>query len=374
MKRIIWIAFFALLAEFSISCSARSEPEPSNADPIITFSLFQPGETVDFEFQSGGYQLSGVLDSPTKPAKGLILFLHGYGPSDVRGWNMYGDLRPRFNALGFATATWDKPGQGRSSGEFDINQSVYDSADEVLAAAAYLRRVGAPGSKNIGLWGISRAGWIAPIALSQDDDLNFWISVSGTSAEDNFSHLLLSNLPYEGGSPELAQKLRSEWRAGCEALRTGQSYDTYLEASSALRANDYIVQMRGEWPTQTQYETQQANCQNGQCPGVDTELCSYIFIEDFEVMLSQLDVDVLALFGELDLNIDWQKVRDLYANTIGLNSEASLTLKTFANADHNLHVSETGSLKEMTSGKTHQKIDGYYEAQTHWLSSKILGE
>ena len=209
---------------------------------------FNPGTTVDIEFESDGTELSGILDVPVQPAQALVIFVHGYGETDVRGWNMYATLRKQFNALGIATATWDKPGQGRSRGTFDINQPVPESAAEVVAAANYLRAVQAPGSDYMGIWGVSRGGWIAPIALSQDDEMKFWISVSGVTAEDNFPYLLLSNLPYEGGTAEEAELLGQEWREGCELLRTDGSYQDYQAAISSLRSNEYITRMRGGCP------------------------------------------------------------------------------------------------------------------------------
>ncbi|MEM1082129.1 MAG: alpha/beta hydrolase, partial [Pseudomonadota bacterium] len=236
---------------------------------------FLPGETTDFVFESSGLTLSGVFDAPIHKAQALIVLVHGYGPTDIRQWNTFAALRRQFNDIGIATAVWDKPGQGRSGGEFDINQSVYSSAEEVLAAAQYLREQNAPGSDRIGLWGVSRAGWIAPIALSRDSAIDFWISVGGTTAEDNFGHLLLSNWPYEGGTHADSKRLAAEWRRGCELLRTGGSYDDFLTATQTLRANAYIVERRGAWRTREAFESQQQVCVEGACPSMDNDLCSY---------------------------------------------------------------------------------------------------
>jgi hypothetical protein len=343
--------------------------EPTGATGV----RFAPGTTVDFEFDSSGQSLSGLFDTPaTGEAHALILFVHGYGGTDVRSRNSFSDLRSRFNELGIATAVWDKPGQGRSEGRFDINQPVASSAQEVLDAAAHLRKLGAPGAGRIGLWGISRAGWIAPIAMSQDPGIEFWISVSGTTAEDNFTYLLLSNLPYEGGSVEQAELYEREWRAGCEILRTGGTFEQHQDATRNLRDNDYIRKQRGPWLNRPQYEAQQQSCRAGRCPRVDDDLCAYIFIEDFESMLSSLAVDTLAIFGEKDLNVDWRKTRQLYEQTIGRNPDASLTIVSFEDADHNLNVSSTGSIREMQAASAPRKSDGYYDVQIDWLNQFIL--
>lgn len=367
-EKIVRNMIIAVIVIVLSACTIEQEQEKTT--PEVRFT---PGTTMDFTFDSNGLTLSGIFDTPAKKvSKALIIFVHGYGGSDIRGRNSYADLRQRFNEIGIATAVWDKPGQGQSEGAFDINQSVFSSAEEVLDAASYLRQVNAPGSDRIGIWGISRAGWIAPIALSQDSNINFWISVSGTTAEDNFSYLLLSNLPHEGDTVEQAEKLAEEWRAGCNIFRTGGSYDLYQSATQQLRANEYIKQMRGEWQSRAQYEAQQLGCNAGTCANIDDDMCSYVFIENFEAMLASLEVDTLAIFGERDLNVDWRKTSKLYQTTIGQNPKASLLIASFEDADHNLHVSETGSIREMQNMNSPLKSDGYYDVQLKWLLETVL--
>lgn len=351
-----------------MACTAPPEFQQNDVD-----QSFVPGSTTDFTFESDGLELSGIFDLPAKgDVNAIVLIVHGYGKTNVREWNAYADLRQRFADIGIATAVWDKPGQGQSEGVFDINQSVFSSAQEVLDAARYLRAIGAPGADKMGIWGVSRAGWIAPIAISKDPSLSFWISVSGTTAEDNFAYLLLSNLLHMGGTEEQVAVLADEWRAGCEIFRTDGSYDAYLEATQNLRANTYIRNMRGEWQTRLQFVAQQLNCSAGSCKNTDDDMCSYVFIEDFDTMLSSLDIDMLAIFGEKDLNVDWQKTRSLYTSTIGQNPDATLFIASFPDADHNLNVSETGSIREMQAMTNPQKTEGYYDVQIKWLKEHVL--
>ena len=87
----------ALLACILAACTGpASSKEPA--------SLFEPGEITDFTFRSNGLELSGIFDTPdTRPAEALILFVHGYGGTDVRANQSYGDLRRRFGEIGIAT-------------------------------------------------------------------------------------------------------------------------------------------------------------------------------------------------------------------------------------------------------------------------------
>jgi len=354
-----------------------AETVEQTADTPPAAVIFTPGKTNDFEFESNGLTLSGIIDVPRVEIKGMIIIVHSYGETNVREWYSHRDIRKQFLDMGIATVQWDKPGLGRSEGTFDINQSVYESGQEVVDAAAYLRQVGAPGADKIGLWGGSRAGWIAPIALSKDKDLEFWISISGTTQEDNFTYLLLSNLPYEGATQEQVAVYEQEWRAGCNIFRNGGSFDDYQQATEVLRANEYILSMRGPWPTRAQYEENQKQCQDSNCQRTHEDTCDYIWILDFDEMLSSLDVDVLALFGEKDLSINWRKVRTLYEETIGQNSNATLRIKAFADADHSLNKTETGSMREMRKNWElieQPRIEGYYDVQTEWLQEFVLDE
>jgi alpha/beta superfamily hydrolase len=364
----MWHPSTAAFALFLVAGMALGvEPMETSGD------RFAPGTTVDFEFDSNGRILSGIFDTPASDdVRALILFVHGYGGTDVRSRNTFIDLRTRFNEIGIATAVWDKPGQGRSEGRFDIDQPVATSAREVVDAANRLRDLAAPGAERIGIWGVSRAGWIAPIAMSQDPRIEFWISVSGTTAEDNFTYLLLANLPYEGGSVAQAELYEREWRAGCEIFRTGGAFERYQDATRNLRGNEYIRGQRGPWPGRAQYEAQQQPCRDGRCPRLDDDLCAYLHIENFDAMLASLAVDALAIFGEKDRNIDWRKTRQLYERTIGQNPDASLTVASFKDADHNLNVSRTGSLREMQAMTEPRKSSGYYEVQIDWLKRFIL--
>ncbi|MEM9837695.1 MAG: alpha/beta hydrolase, partial [Pseudomonadota bacterium] len=72
-----------------------------------------------------------------------------------------------------------------------------------------------------------------------------------------------------------------------------------------------------------------------------------IYVPAFSEMLSTIDVPVLALFGEKDTSVDWRGTKALYESTIGQADGGRLTVKTFPNGNHNLHVSETGGFDEM---------------------------
>ena len=332
-------------------------------------------ETAPFSFKVDGHTLSGLLDQPAgvEPTSTIII-VHGYGKTDVVAQNWYYDLRSRFASIGINTLMWDKPGCGESEGEFDINQPVQHSAEEVVAAVKALQNRQIKGSERIGLWGISRAGWIAPLAIQEAPAIDFWISISGTDDKENGRYLIESNLRIEGRTEPEVRQLISEWQASFDAVWQGGSYEQYREAAPNLH-QDPFMELMGWAGTQSEQDflAYQQKFLTGELT-VDTQEGLMIYVPDFEEVLSSINIPVLALFGEKDTNVDWRKTAALYQKTIGANPAASLTLKTFPEGNHILKQSETGGVREMReqAGDT-PYVDGYYEAMLDWLVAKGFG-
>ncbi len=325
-------------------------------------------------FEANGLQLSGILDTPvTGDVHALVIFVHGYGATNVVEQNWYYDLRSRFAAHGIASFVWDKPGSGASEGEFDVDQPVLSSAKEVVAAAAFLRDRGTPGARKIGLWGISRAGWIAPLALSMDRSLAFWISVSGVDGKESFGYLLESNWRIDGYDEATIEHLLAEWRRGNKVVAKGGSHADFLAATADYRADPFVRYVSGSADTESE---ESFNAWRGKwielAPNIDPETGLMIYVEEFPRLLSELDVPVLALFGEKDTSVDWRATKTLYEDTIGSNPEASLTVKTFPDANHNMHQSVTGGFREMLEIlKAPEIAPGYYDAILNWLAAEL---
>lgn len=330
-------------------------------------------QTQRFDFVSDGNRLSGLVDIPADgTARAMIAIIHGYGETDVAGRTSYYDLRSLFTDQGIATVIWDKPGCGLSEGRFDINQPVDSSAAEVLAAARQLRDSRLPGSHRIGLWGISRAGWIAPLAIARDPDLAFWISVSGTDDKENFPYLLETNLRIEGRTEDEIGQLLGEWRRGFDITRRGGSYQDYLAATETLRRDPFMVYLTGGSSySETAFLADQKRYLSGEFQ-VDPATGLMVYVSDFDRTLARLNIPVLAVFGEKDSNVNWRTTAALYSATIGRNPRAGLTLRTFADGNHNLQQARTGGFREMIEMTDRRPCPGYHEAMTDWLRTTAL--
>jgi dienelactone hydrolase len=147
----------------------RSEQPASEQEVIVE----------DVHFRHGDNLLTGSLYRPSlpgpHPAVALVL---GSGEQDRNYGGAGPALGRHFARNGFACLTWDKPGVGQSTGDFNA-QTFQDRAEEALAALRFLRERPDIRSDQVGLWGHSQGGAVVPLAASQSDSVSFIIQVSG---------------------------------------------------------------------------------------------------------------------------------------------------------------------------------------------------
>jgi uncharacterized protein len=328
-------------------------------------------ESLDFPFE--GKRLSGVLDLPgDRPPSAIVVFVMGHGKTDVVAGKWYYDLRSRFVEAGLGCYLWDKAGCGKSEGAYDHDQTVQSSAQETLAAIAELKRRGIAGSGRIGLWGLSRAGWICPLVIQQLPSVAFWISVSGTDDRESFGYLLETNLRIEGRPESVVRSLVAEWRRGNEIFREGGSFEANQRATETLRRDPFFKSFFGQEQTEAAYLLAQKTFIAEHHP-FDEPSGLMIYVPGFRQILEKIRCPVLALFGEGDSVVDWRSTMTLYKETLGSGAGADLTVKTFPSCNHNMLQCRTCGVREdrETAGPR-EPCGGYQDAILTWIQEKGL--
>ncbi len=321
---------------------------------------------IDFNFEK--VSLNGVVTLPKNASpKGIVLIVHGSGRTNAVAQKWYLDIRKAITLAGYATFMWDKMGCGNSQGTFNYHQTVQNSASEVIAAIHHLKKQGIPGAHTIGLWGVSRAGWINPIVINTYKDIKFWISVSGVDAKENFQYLFEENLKIYGVSKDSIALLSKELNTSYRMTHAGKSYEAVMNATKNLRQNAFLHRFNnGRASTKEQFEAYQKQFMKEEFDSVSG---LQINVKNFESLLSNVHCPVLAIFGEKDKNVDWQKTQELYTKTLGKHTE--LTVKTFPDANHNLFKCNTGGFYEFEDHKLPwHRPDGFLETITNWLKTQ----
>jgi len=324
-----------------------------------------------FNFQHDDIRYAGVVEQPEKQtAHGLVVIIPGHGCTDAVSGNQYRTFRNRLTERGWAVALWDRAGCGGSGGEYDHDQSVQSSAEEAISAVRRLNEIAAPGSDNLGFYSFSRGGWIAPLAIQSLPQVEFWITVSGPNRLENYPYMLRTNWRLRGRSAEETDRLVNEWITHYRMLHQPRvDYDRYVEATQNLFANEWFVAEFYGRPSRTEFNSIQAE-KHGMNVKFDAETGIEIKAPGFARVLSSLDLDTLAIFGEKDTLVNWRRTRELYRRTLGNNPKAALEIHVLPDCNHGTRVVRTGARGEDLSAEgLGHRCPGLYPTIEEWLGN-----
>ena len=113
------------------------------------------------------------LAASYSPAGGTaIVALHGAGEG-TRDSPLYGHLHELLPPVGIGVVTFDRRGEGESTG--DSTRGRFDlQVEDALAI------IDALDAQRVGLWGISQGGWIGPLAAATSERVAFLVLVAST--------------------------------------------------------------------------------------------------------------------------------------------------------------------------------------------------
>lgn len=351
----------------STSIESRVDFQRNRSGQIASFTWRREGahsrtaRRVDAEkhedvlFSSGGIQLAGTLISPATggPHPALIL-VHGSGAENREFILPFARFLVR---RGMAVLSYDKRGVGRSTGDWNT-ASFDDRAGDVTAAFEYLKTRRDIDRTQIGLLGVSQAGWIMPLAAIRAQDMAFLISISGAgiSAAETTIDQAQNEMTARGMRPQVVEQIVGLMRLQYQFARTGQGWDEYAAARRSLAAR------MGGPPPDTFPGTPDA-------PYWQFIRRSYFY--DPGPTLRQLKVPTLALFGELDNNIVAVRNKSAWEEALKSSGNRDYTLQILPKANHYQWEAKIGSNAEMAS--LQRFVPVYFTTIQEWLAKRIRG-
>lgn len=323
------------------------------ADPIPEQSI---------TFQSSGASLSGTLLMPNKeqpvPA---IVFLHGSGPMTRNGFRPYAEA---FAKMGIACLFYDKRGAGTSNGT--VNQPLEDLSDDGVAAIEYLKGLPEIDPERIGIWGISQAGWIAPVVARKSGAVNFMIIISGGGASAYESEMFSWQQEFEkaGLTATEQEAATGFFKSYFQYLSTGAGYQQLDQSIRAIEAGHY----EGLQTLAPDLSQEFAKILKSILPTEATRN-NYAWITNYDPVedIAAIDFPVLLLFGDQDKDhptaLAVEKWREGFQKAG--NSEKSIVL--FPGAGHGIRMraGHTGTGRAPFA-------DGYWEVQLGWLWQNVI--
>src|SRR3954453_15356730 len=121
------------------------------------------------QIESNGALLAG---SYTAAGSTAIVALHGASEGE-RGWYLYRHLHDVLPPAGIGVLTFDRRGEGASTGDPSRGAFAVQADDAISFANAI-------DAERVGLWGISQGSWVAPLAATRSKRIAFLVLLAAT--------------------------------------------------------------------------------------------------------------------------------------------------------------------------------------------------
>ena len=308
----------------------------------------------DVRFPGADAQLAGTLIAPATAGKHpAIILVHGSGAENREFILPFARFLVR---RGMAVLGYDKRGVGGSTGDWQT-ASFDVLAGDVVAAFEYLKTRSDIDTTQVGLLGVSQAGWVMPLAAVRAKDLAFLISISGAGvpAAETTIDQAQNEMTAAGMKPDTVAEIVALMRLQYRFARTGEGWDEYLAARQKLasrlgRPPDAFPGSADHpfWPSARLW-----------------------YFHDPAPTLRQLQTPVLALFGELDNNILADKNKAAWEAALTAGGHRDYTLVVLRNANHYQWEAKAGNNAEMTS--LQRFVPEYAQTIQDWLARRIRG-
>lgn len=259
---------------------------------ILCLSSCSSYKKADITFNNEAISLSGTLYLPEGEGPfPAVVFVHGSG-EETRKNSTYS--AKWMTSLGYAALVYDKRGTGESDGnEKDWSYFSFDDlAGDVVAAIQLLERHENIDPNKIGLHASSQGGWVAALAASKTESINFMIikspSVSTVSEDRIFERS--ARLKREGFSDSDIEEAVQMQRVEGKTTEGNDTPDTFTDLFEQNKNKAWFARVYPGTSPFTQ--------------SLVTYRTWYSTIMNFDPVthLNKLDIPVIWLFGDSELD------------------------------------------------------------------------
>ena len=300
-------------------------------------------------FETKDFSIVGDLRFPEEGSiHPVIIMVHGSGNATRNGAVDFEPMIEIFLRNGYAVLSWDKPGSGVSTGQLENGYVIFQRADIIAEAVEVLKENPSIDPTNIGLWGISQAGWVMPKAMEKTDGISFMIVVSG-GGEDGIDQGAFQQgqmLLCDGGSLEDATTVEQYW----SEMNKAETYEEYRNAVEILLEVPWIT---ANTPLFLQNE------ENWTPWPRDIDA-----FYDPMTTIRKSKIPILAFYGGKDRYVDPFQGADAYEAAFEVAGNSQDQLCFIENANHVMIQAETGCPGEVVGN---QYMTDYLETMEFWL-------
>ena len=305
-------------------------------------------EEVSYRNEKDNIKISGTLTVPRGSAPyPAVLLITGSGAQDrnetIAGHHPFLVLADHLTRNGIAVLRVDDRGiGGTESGSPSATSENY--AEDALAGVNFLKQRKEIDPKMIGLVGHSEGGMIAPMAAARSNDVSFIVMLAGPGQRgEDIIYTQLELVQKAQGthvdtirhSISLSKKINAIVKTETDAKRIEQRINEEIAAYGQTLGD---LQKKLFEPAAGTIKTLM--------PMFKTPWYRYFINYDPQPVLKNVKVPVLALNGELDLQVAVKENLDLIGASLKAGGNGDVTIKAFPKLNHLFQTSQTGSLSE----------------------------
>ena len=302
-------------------------------------------EDVTYDNPAAQIKLAGTLTLPRASAPvAAVVLISGSGPQnrneELLGHQPFWVLSDHLSRNGIAVLRVDDRGVAKSTGNF-ATATTEDFASDVLASIAYLKTRKEVDPKKLGLIGHSEGGLIAPMCAAKSSDIAFIVMMAGpgvTGEEILYEQAAL--MARAGGTPETAIALNRKIQEKIFAiLKAGK------DAAAADKQLAELIAAEVAAAPEAQKGALEATLK-AQAKSVNSPWFRFFLTFDPRLVLRQVKVPVLALNGELDLQVPPQQNLPEIAKALTAGGNKKFQTVELPKLNHLFQTSQTGAFSE----------------------------
>lgn len=312
--------------------TARSAEPPKRPQVPVKPYPYKEDDVTFPNKSAEGVTLAGTLTMPRGKAPfPAVVLITGSGPQDrnesLMGHKPFLILADRLTRQGIAVLRYDDRGTAGSTGNF-AGATTQDFATDAAAAVDYLKTRSEIAPARIGLLGHSEGGIVAPLVANSRRDIAFVVLLAGTALPGDKIIIGQSAaiLKAQGAAEDMIRRQQVAQESIFTAVK-----DAADEASAA----ENIRKIVGESPRAA------AQIKSVTSPWFRNFLCY-----DPAPALAKLTVPVLALNGELDLQVLARENLPVIEASLKEGGNPDYRVMRLPNLNHLFQTAKTGAPAE----------------------------
>jgi alpha-beta hydrolase superfamily lysophospholipase len=179
---------------------------------------------IDTTFKSENHKIACRIYFPNTNGKfPAVIFMHGSGSEGMFA-NQY--MAEYLASKGIITLIQDKQGVGKSTGNW-TKATFNDLANDYIQAKDFLKNFNKVNQAQIGIYGHSQGGTIAPLVASRSKDISFIIAAAsvGDTVYKQDLYRVENNLKSNGFNPDEISQAMAYYKSWLDIARTGIGFE-----------------------------------------------------------------------------------------------------------------------------------------------------